>query len=119
MNERDAFDRIMASLHEAMLDDAHWLPTSALIVDPASRVRIDPELVMAALDLTPAESQVAVMLAEGRTPRDIAAATGRRESTIRWHVQKMFVKHDISRQVELVRLVSPLAGVPLSRRSGR
>lgn len=90
-----------------------------LIVDPASRVRIDPELVMAALDLTPAESQVAVMLAEGRTPRDIAAATGRRESTIRWHVQKIFIKHDISRQVELVRLVSPLAGVPLSRRSGR
>ena len=33
MNERDAFDRILASLHEAMLDDAHWLPTSALIDD--------------------------------------------------------------------------------------
>ena len=33
MSERDAFDRILASLHEAMLDDAHWLPTSALIDD--------------------------------------------------------------------------------------
>ena len=33
MSERDAFDRILASLHEAMLDDAHWLPTAALIDD--------------------------------------------------------------------------------------
>ena len=33
MSERDAFDRILASSHEAMLDDAHWLPTSALIDD--------------------------------------------------------------------------------------
>ena len=70
---------------------------------------------MATLDLTPAESRVAAMLAEVRTPREIAAATGRRESTIRWYTQKIFVKHGISRQVELVRLVSTLAGVPLSR----
>ena len=33
MSEQDAFDRILASLHEAMLDDAHWLPTFALIDD--------------------------------------------------------------------------------------
>ena len=33
MSERDAFDRIPASLHEATLDDAHWLPTTALIDD--------------------------------------------------------------------------------------
>ena len=61
-----------------------------LVVDPARRARIDPELVMVALDLTRAESQVAAMLAEGRTPRDIAAATGCRESTIRWHIQRDF-----------------------------
>ena len=33
MSQRDAFDRILASLHEAVLDDAHWLPTVALIDD--------------------------------------------------------------------------------------
>ena len=33
MSERDAFDRILVSLHEATLDDAHWLPTAALIDD--------------------------------------------------------------------------------------
>ena len=31
MNERDTFDRILASLHEAALDDARWAETSALI----------------------------------------------------------------------------------------
>ena len=31
MNNQDAFERILASLYKAMLDDAHWPATSALI----------------------------------------------------------------------------------------
>ena len=31
MNNPDAFERILASLYEAMLDDAHWPATSAMI----------------------------------------------------------------------------------------
>ena len=31
MSDRDAFERILASLYEAMLDDTHWPATSALI----------------------------------------------------------------------------------------
>ena len=31
MGDRDAFERILGSLHDAMLDDAHWPATSALI----------------------------------------------------------------------------------------
>ena len=33
MSQYDAFNRILASLHEAMLDDAHWPTTPALIDD--------------------------------------------------------------------------------------
>ena len=62
------------------------------------------------------ESRVAVLLAEGKTVRDVAAATGRLESTIRTHVKHMFAKHRLSRQADLVRLVRSLAGVPKSRR---
>lgn len=86
-----------------------------LVVDPARRARIDPELVSEALGLTPAEGQVATLLAEGKTVRDIAAATGRSEKTIRWHMHHACNKHGISRQVELVRLVLSLAGIPQSR----
>ena len=84
----------------------------ALIVDPGRQARIDPALVAATLGLTPAESQIAVMLAEGKSVRDIAISTGRRDDTIRWHMKHIFNKQGISRQVELVQLVISLAGVP-------
>lgn len=63
-----------------------------LVVNPASRARIDPALVGALLGLTPAESHVAVMLAQGYTIRQIAIETGRSEGTIRWHI-KPLVSH--------------------------
>ena len=65
----------------------------------------------AALDLTGMESRVAVLLAQGMSVRQIAAATGRKESTIRSHVKHMFAKHGVSRQVELVRLVRSLGSL--------
>lgn len=83
-----------------------------LVVDPASEPRIDPDLVRAGLGLTPMETRVAVMLAEGRNVREIAAATGRRESTIRWHVRNIFGTLGIDRQTELVRRVLTVGGVP-------
>ena len=86
-----------------------------LVVDPARRARIDPELISDVFGLTPAEGQVAALLAEGKTVREIAAATGRKESTIRWHLHHICSKHGISRQAELVQLVLSLAVVPWSR----
>ena len=55
------------------------------------------------------------LMAEGLTVREIAAATGRGESTIRSHVKHMFAKHGLSRQADLVRLVLALGGAPESR----
>jgi len=83
-----------------------------LVVDPASRVAVDPSLVAAALDLTPAESHIAVSLFQGNTVHDIAIATGRTENTIRWHVKRIYDKQGISRQMELVHLLLPLADFP-------
>ena len=87
-----------------------------LVVDPASQTRIDPAVAAATLGLTGMESRVAVLLAQGMNVREVAAATGRKESTIRSHVKHMFAKHGLSRQAELVRLVLSLAGAPESRR---
>ena len=85
-------------------------------IDPTRPGRIAPELVAAALGLTPAESVVAALLAEGRTIRDIARVTGREEETVRWHKKHVFTKVGVSRQVDLVRLLLSLADIPRARR---
>ena len=83
-----------------------------LIVDPGSRLGIDPDLVAATFRLTRAESQVAAALAEGNTVGEFAAATRRAESTVRWLVKQVHTKLGVSRQAELVRMVLTAAGSP-------
>lgn len=85
------------------------LGAMVLVVDPLSQPRIDPVLVARVLGLTPGESRVAAMLAEGRTVRDIALVTGRKKSTVYWLLREVYAKLGISRQVDLVRMVLSLA----------
>ena len=94
------------------IDFRPWRVAALVLVVDHEPTSIDPALVGAVLGLTPTESQIAVLLAEGRTPREIAALTGRKERTVRWHVQHVFEKRGISRQVDLVRQVLSLAGPP-------
>ena len=85
-----------------------------LLVDPALRPRIDAARVAATLGLTPSEGRVAALLAEGRSVRDLAAATGYRESYVRWLLKRTYKKLGVSGQAPLVRLV--LAADALPRR---
>ena len=86
-----------------------------LIVDPVGRARIEPGLVQSMLGLTPTESEIASLLAEGRTLRQIAAITDREYSTVRTHLKHVFVKLSVSRQFEVTQLVLALADLPVSR----
>ena len=87
-----------------------------LLVDPRERGDIDPGRLEDLLDLTPAESQVAALLGQGKSIDGIVAATGRGESTIRWHLRNIYAKHGLTRQVELAQLVATLADLPGGRR---
>ena len=86
-------------------------PVAALVllVEPGRHPRLDPDVVTRTLGLTPAESQVAVWLADGKSVRDIALATGLTEGAIYWHLKQIYRKLPISRQVDLVRLVLSIA----------
>ncbi|MCY3703417.1 MAG: LuxR C-terminal-related transcriptional regulator [Rhodospirillales bacterium] len=83
-----------------------------LVIDPVSPARIEPALVAAVLGLTPAEAVIAVLLAEGRTLRQIAVATGRKYSTIQTHLRHIFAKLGCSRQLEVVQAVEALSKLP-------
>ena len=86
----------------------------ALVVDPASRRRIDPARVSALLGLTPSEGRVAALLAEGRAVREIAATAGYKESYVRFLLKQAYRKLGLSGQIALVRRV--LATYALPRR---
>ena len=98
--------------------DARVSPVAALVlvIDPASQSRIDPAVAAVALGLTEMEGRVAALLAEGMNIREIAAATGRGESTIRTHLKHMFAKLGLSRQADLMRLVLSVGRAPEFRR---
>ena len=87
------------------------LAALVLLVDPGRPPHIDPVLVASALGLTHAETSVAVMLATGCSLRGIAAATRRKESTVRWYLRRIFAKQGVSRQADVVRLVLSASGV--------
>ena len=108
---RRAAGLLPLSLHIAPVgahqkDFGRW-PVAALVlvVDPSSRPRVDAGLVAEALGLTPAQSEVAALLAAGSSVRDIAEATGRKENAVHKHLKQTYKRLGISRQAELVRLV--------------
>ena len=79
-----------------------------LIAEPGHRRGITPELVATTLELTRAESRVAVWLAEGKNVQEMAAAAGNTEDAIYWHLKRIYRKHSLSGQADLVRLVLSL-----------
>ena len=77
-----------------------------LLVDPEHRPRIDAGRVATTLGLTASEGRVVALLAEGRRVREIVAVTPWRENYVRWLIQQVYRKLDVSGQVALVRQVA-------------
>ena len=79
-----------------------------LVVDPAARPQVDPDLAAALLGLSPTESRVAVMLVTGQTVAGTAHALGCAESTVKTHLKRVHRKLGIRTRTELVRRVLSL-----------
>ena len=88
---------------------ARHVAALVLIVESGRQRRLDPGVVARTLGLTPAESQVAVSLAEGKSVREMAETTEHTTDAIYWHLKQIYQKRNISRQVDLVRLVLSIA----------
>ena len=88
---------------------ARHVTALVLVVEPGHHHPIDPERIATTLELTPAEAQVAVWLAEGKSVRDITEVTGQSSGAIYGHLKQIYRKQSLSRPADLVRLVLSLA----------
>ncbi len=84
--------------------------TAAVFIAPAvSPPQLPGDALALLYDLTPAETRVFELLADGKTQAAIAAQLGIAPSTVKTHLLKVFQKTGINRQAELVRFASSLS----------
>lgn len=76
-----------------------------LFFHPESSPAIDPSLLFAVFGLTPAESRIAALLAEGLSLKEIAREQGTQHDTVRKQLRSIYQKTRTNRQPELVRLL--------------
>jgi DNA-binding CsgD family transcriptional regulator len=60
-------------------------------------------------DLTPAESRIFELIADGQALSDIAVVLGIAPSTVKTHLLRVFDKTGCSRQAELVKLAASMS----------
>lgn len=83
-----------------------------IIVDPDERQEPGERIVRQVFGLTGAEARLAVALVRGLELKEIAAANGVAEATIRSQLKSVLAKTGTHRQSQLVALVSRLARLP-------
>jgi DNA-binding CsgD family transcriptional regulator len=92
------------------------LPLFLVTLFPSSNTaKLDPYLIGNAFSLTPAESRVAVAVAEGRSDTEVAEVLGTAASTVRSQIRSVFSKVGVSKRSSLVRLLN---GSPAFWRAG-
>lgn len=75
----------------------------------------EAELLTGLFDLTASEARVARAISEGRSVDEVAAALGFSRETVRFYLKGVFAKTGVSRQVDLVALLSG-AALPVPHR---
>jgi DNA-binding CsgD family transcriptional regulator/PAS domain-containing protein len=77
-----------------------------ILHDPNLRSGLDPFMVASAYDLTPAEARVAVAMATGKVPKQIAQDHGVAVPTVRTQVRALYGKLRVSSDSELVAMLN-------------
>jgi DNA-binding CsgD family transcriptional regulator/PAS domain-containing protein len=85
-------------------------PTAAtcmiVITDPNAQTPRGASAIARSLGLTPAESRIAALLAEGLSTSEIAEREGRKVETVRTYVKRVMGRMGVNRQSEVVRILS-------------
>lgn len=86
-------------------------PLAALLLLPDAAPVHAERVIQAMFGLTPVEARIAKQLADGLTLNEAAEQMRMRPNTLRSYMKSIFVKLDLHRQSELVRLISTTAGL--------
>ncbi|HWO14387.1 MAG TPA: helix-turn-helix transcriptional regulator [Polyangiaceae bacterium] len=79
------------------------------VIDPRRTLAPPDVLLRELFALTPAEARLAVQLARGKVPKEVAAELGLSWNTVRAQLRQVFAKTGTDRQASLVRLLASLA----------
>ncbi len=82
---------------------------------PAAQVRLEPFVLAQTFGLTPAETRVGVLLAQGLSPDEVTGELHVSMATVRSHIKSLLAKTGTNRQPDLVRVLSALADILLPR----
>jgi DNA-binding CsgD family transcriptional regulator len=106
--QRDYVLFVAPLLVEDVLPGARRPRTLVAIFDLETRGRIDTAAVEAVFDLTPRETEVATMLANGQELAAIATRLRMSSETARSHLKMIFRKLEVNRQADVIGLLSAL-----------
>lgn len=96
--------RPLAPFHGA--EDRQHRPAVAVFVrDPASSPQTSRDMLHRLFRLTPMETEIALLLVDGLTLDEAAAATGITKNTARAHLRGIFAKTGATRQAVLVKML--------------
>lgn len=87
------------------LGESHPVRAVVFVNDPGQRARPADYLLRGLFGLTPAECRVALLLADGHAPTEIAGMVGVSRNTLKSQLGSIYRKTGASRQSQLVRLL--------------
>ncbi|WP_439888361.1 helix-turn-helix transcriptional regulator [Pseudomonas sp. MBLB4123] len=97
---------IVRSVPLAAWSEGKQCPAVVIFIsDPEQQSSAPQEIVRALFDLTPAETQLALLLANGLTLDEASEELGISRNTARAHLRSTFSKTGVTRQTMLVRLI--------------
>ena len=104
---RQPYQALVAPLLSAPVATQPGRPVAVVfIADPEDQQLRMPHLLAALYNLTGAESDLAVLLSAGHSIEDAAKARNVTANTVRSQLKKVFAKTGVSRQTDLVRLLT-------------
>jgi len=86
--------------------------TVVILVDLDATPRPQAEALQKIFGLTPAEARLAIEIAGGRSPEEIAEAAGIKVATLRKQLASVFAKTNTRRQPELIALLARVSILP-------